>query len=161
MKRFSPQMETVDLFKALSDETRFKLFQLLLTHDLCVGALAYQLKVSEAAVSQHLKQLRKVGLVRGEKRGYWTHYTVEKNRLNELRKILEDLTHLEPGPEGGCVRNVDGTIKRKKGGANVCAFICGHPEKVKGNPKECTPEQIEKCHGTKKRHSCVPKAKKR
>ena len=154
-------METVDLFKALSDETRFKLFQLLLTHDLCVGALAYQLKVSEAAVSQHLKQLRKVGLVKGEKRGYWTHYLVEKNKLNELREILEDLTHLEPGSEGGCVRNRDGTIKRKRGGANVCAFICGPPEKVKGNPKECTPEQMEKCHGTKKSQSRVPRAQKK
>jgi len=154
-------METVDLFKALSDETRFKLLQLLLTNDLCVGALAYQLKISEAAVSQHLKQLRKAGLVKGEKRGYWTHYRVEKNRLNELKKILEDLTRLESRAEGGCVRNIDGKIKRKKKGANVCAFICEHPEKLKGNPKECTPKIIKKCHGTKKSHSYVPKAKKK
>lgn len=154
-------METVDLFKALSDETRFKLLQLLLTNDLCVGALAYQLKISEAAVSQHLKQLREVGLVKGEKRGYWTHYRVEKNRLNELMKILEDLARLEPRPEGGCVRNRDGKIKRKKEGPNVCAFKCEHPEKLKGNPKERTPKQIEKCHGPKKSHSCVPKAKKK
>jgi len=154
-------METVDLFRALSDETRFKLLQLLLTSDLCVGALAYRLKISEAAVSQHLQQLRKVGLVRGEKRGYWTHYMVEKDRLHELGKTLEDLTRLEDHPEGGCIRNRDGKINRKKEGKNMCGYKCQHPEKLKGKPEECTPKQIEKCHGTKKSHPCVPKRKKK
>jgi ArsR family transcriptional regulator len=155
-------METVELFKALSDETRFKLIQLLLTSDLCVGALAYQLKISEAAVSQHLKQLRKVGLVKGEKRGYWTHYMVEKNRLHEVGKILEDLTRLQTHPEGECIRDQEGKINKKKEGATMCACKCEHPEKLKGgDPKKCSPKQIEECHGTKKSHPCVPKAKKK
>jgi len=117
-------MEAVELFKALSDETRFKLLQLLLTSDLCVGALAYQLKISEAAVSQHLKQLRKVGLVKGEKRGYWTHYMVEKNRLSEFGKILEDLIRLEPRPEGRCIRSLGEKINKKKQGTNMYARKC-------------------------------------
>jgi DNA-binding transcriptional ArsR family regulator len=154
-------MESIALFKALSDKTRFKLLQILLTRDLCVGALAYQLQISEAAVSQHLKQLRKVGLVKGEKRGYWTHYMVEKNKLNDLGKILEELTHLASRPETGCLRNVDGKINTKKEGKTMCANKCQHPEKLKGNPKECTPRQIEKCHGSKKNHPCVGKGKKR
>jgi DNA-binding transcriptional ArsR family regulator len=154
-------MESIALFKALSDETRFRLLQLLLTRDLCVGALAYQLKISEAAVSQHLKQLRKVGLVKGEKRGYWTHYLVEKNRLNDLGKILEELTHLAPRPETGCLRNIDGKLNTKKEGKTMCGYKCQHPEKLKGNPKECTPRQIEKCHGSKKNHPCVGKGKKK
>ena len=156
-------METIDLFKALSDETRFKLLQLLLTSDLCVGALAHQLEISEAAVSQHLKQLRKAGLVKGEKRGYWTHYMVEKNRLREVGKILEDLTRLETRPEGECIRNLDGKIKKKKEETSMCACKCEHPEKLKGgDPKKCSPKQIEECHGAKKIHPCcAPKAKKK
>ncbi len=154
-------MESIALLKALSDETRFELLKLLLTRDLCVGALAYQLKISEAAVSQHLKQLRKVGLVRGEKRGYWTHYMVEKNRLKDLGKILEELTHLALRPETGCLRNIDGKLNTKKEGKTMCGYKCQHPEKLKGNPKECTPKQIEKCHGSKKNHPCVGKGKKK
>jgi DNA-binding transcriptional ArsR family regulator len=153
--------ESIALFKALSDETRFRILQILLTRDLCVGALAYQLKISEAAVSQHLQQLRKVGLVKGEKRGYWTHYMVEKNRLKDLGKILEELTHLAPRPETGCLRNLDGKINKKKEGDTMCANKCQHPERLKGNPKECTPRQIEKCHGSKKNHPCVGKGKKK
>jgi ArsR family transcriptional regulator, arsenate/arsenite/antimonite-responsive transcriptional repressor len=72
--------EFVQILKALADETRFNLLNLLLTHDSCVGALARHLKISEAAVSQHEKYLRKAGLVKGEKWGYWTHYPVAKER---------------------------------------------------------------------------------
>lgn len=33
--------------------------------------------------------------------------------------------------------------------------ICQYPEHLKRNPKECTPEQIEQCHGTKRDHPCL------
>lgn len=32
--------------------------------------------------------------------------------------------------------------------------FCKHPERLKGKPFNCSPEQIEKCHGKKKEHSC-------
>lgn len=31
---------------------------------------------------------------------------------------------------------------------------CKHPEKLKGKPGECSPEQIKECHGDEKEHSC-------
>lgn len=74
-------MELVNVLKALSDEIRYKLVNLLLKNDLCVGALATRLKISESAVSQHLKVLRNAGIVRGDKRGYYTHYYVDRDIL--------------------------------------------------------------------------------
>ncbi len=35
---------------------------------------------------------------------------------------------------------------------------CQHPEKLKGKPEECTPEQIRECHGEGKEHPCADKA---
>jgi len=32
---------------------------------------------------------------------------------------------------------------------------CEHPERLKGKPGECSPEQITECHGDVKEHSCV------
>ena len=84
--------EIVLLLKALADETRYKIISLLLSHDFCVGALAKRLQISDAAVSQHLQVLRKAGLVKGEKKGYWTHYTVQKNVLNKVADSLRKLT---------------------------------------------------------------------
>ena len=31
---------------------------------------------------------------------------------------------------------------------------CQHPERLKGKPGECSPEQIKGCHGDVKQHSC-------
>ncbi|MGB9697919.1 MAG: ArsR/SmtB family transcription factor [Thermodesulfobacteriota bacterium] len=149
------------LLKSLADETRLELLKLLLTRDLCVGALAYQLQISEAAVSQHLQQLRKAGLVRGEKRGYWTHYFVEKDKLLELARALEEMTALRPLPELGCIRLAGGKIKRPKEELKMCASKCQYPEKLKGKPEECSPEQIKKCHGSTKKHPCTGKKGKK
>jgi hypothetical protein len=33
--------------------------------------------------------------------------------------------------------------------------ICQKPENLKGEPTECTPEQIEQCHGGVKDHPCI------
>jgi DNA-binding transcriptional ArsR family regulator len=145
--------ELVQVLKTLSDETRFELIKLLLTHDLCVGALAHCLGISDAAVSQHLKQLREVGLVKGEKRGYWTHYIVDRNKFNELAEALKGLTSLPPCPEGVCIRKPNQKINSKNEGAKMCDYKCQPPEKLKGKPEECTPEQIKECHGDKE-HPC-------
>lgn len=79
--------ETVRIFKALADETRLRLVRLLAeqTPDgaLCVGALARHLGVSQSAVSQHLAVLRAAGLVVDERRGYFVHYRVDRDRLVE------------------------------------------------------------------------------
>lgn len=154
-------MELSTAFKALSDESRFKLVNLLLTHDFCVGALAHHLKISEAAVSQHLRQLREVGLVKGEKRGYWTHYLVDKVKLSELAEALRNLTELPPCPEGLCGRNLNRKTNCRKEDTKMCDCKCQHPEKLKGKPQDCTPEQIEKCHGTGNDHPCTPKEEKK
>jgi ArsR family transcriptional regulator len=150
-------MELAKVFKALSDESRFKLVNLLLTHDFCVGALAHHLKITEAAVSQHLKQLREVGLVKGEKRGYWTHYTIDKGKLKVLAQALRNLTELPLCPEGLCSRNLNQETDCRKGRKKMCDCKCQHPEKLKGKPEECTTKQIEKCHGKAAKHPCVPK----
>ncbi len=33
---------------------------------------------------------------------------------------------------------------------------CDHPERLKGSPGECTPEQIRECHGGTDEHPCAP-----
>ncbi len=51
-------------FGALGDKTRYRLFEMLGTKpDICVGELAHELRISSAAVSQHMKILADAGLV--------------------------------------------------------------------------------------------------
>ena len=83
--------EWLKKLKIVTDPTRFNILQLLLSHDFCVSTLARQLKLSEAAVSQHLQILRKYGLVSGDKRGYYTHYRVNRAIFRELAENLQEL----------------------------------------------------------------------
>ena len=90
-----------DLFKALSDPTRLRLVKLLLDQTivfcgggcddrnfLCVGALANKLEVTQSAVSQHLRVLRQAGLVIGERRGTFMHYSINPEGVERFRSII-------------------------------------------------------------------------
>lgn len=147
--------------KALADETRLKLIQLLLDQNLCGRALAQHLGISEAAVSQHLKVLKEAGVVAGEKRGYWTHYTIEKNALEMVIAELQGITLQSPISNRSCHRVRAGN--RGSSGKEVktmCQSCCERPEKLEGKPEECTPEQIRECHGDVKEHPCTKEKKK-
>lgn len=84
--------ELTEIFKALSDPTRLRLVKLLSANEgaLCVNALADKLEVSQSAVSQHLRVLRQAGLVRGERRGYFVHYSLDSDRLEQYKARLRE-----------------------------------------------------------------------
>ena len=94
-------LETLsDIYKALADPTRLRLLKLLSNQSvvhcggecsgdvfLCVGALADKLSVTQSAVSQHLRILRQAGLVRGERRGAYMHYSLSEEGFNRYRTL--------------------------------------------------------------------------
>lgn len=87
-------MENMSLaLKVLGDANRLKLIQLLMEHNYCVTALSKSLSITEAAVSQHLRILRKYEIVTGEKRGYYTHYVVNRSKLNEIALSLQAIAN--------------------------------------------------------------------
>jgi ArsR family transcriptional regulator len=145
--------------KALAEETRLKLLNLLLTQDLCGKALAHRLGISEAAVSQHLKILKEAGLVDGGKRGYWNHYSVENKRLEGIVQEFLMMAHQSASSSSHC-RRIQAEKKALKGKeirTMCCAPCCERPIKLKEKPEKCSPEQIKQCHGHEKDHPCVPK----
>jgi len=84
--------EQAALFRALADPTRLRLMKLLCQqHEpsaLCVNALAYRLGISQSAVSQHLRVLKALKLVKGERRGYRVHYFINEDEVNHLRTLI-------------------------------------------------------------------------
>ncbi len=143
------------ILKALSDETRIRLLRLLLTEVLCGKALAQRLGISDAAVSQHLRVLKEAGLVEGEKRGYWNHYSVQGKALEGVIREIERLASQSTVSAGRCLRMH--AIRKGCEGKEVkamCQCCCERPEKLKSKPEECTPEQIRECHGEVKPHPC-------
>lgn len=88
-------MELTVVLKAISDETRMKIIRLLLEHDYCVRGLAKRLNISESAVSQHVKVLKELDILIGNKRGYYIHYEVDRLMLHAIAKELEQLANIK------------------------------------------------------------------
>lgn len=82
---FEPDFVETDkiarVFKVLSVETRVRIVVLLKGRSLCVNALARTLKITPAAVSQHLRVLRDAGVVVADKQGYFVHYRANEATL--------------------------------------------------------------------------------
>jgi ArsR family transcriptional regulator len=87
------------IFGALADPTRLKLVKLLCRQRepdaLCVNALSALLGVTQSAVSQHLRVLRVIGLVRRERRGYHIHYFINLEALERYRKLASEALRIE------------------------------------------------------------------
>ena len=84
--------EQAVVFSALADPTRLRLVKLLCrqrdSHALCVNALAGLLGVTQSAVSQHLRILKSIGLVKGERQGYHIHYFINSDALERCRNLV-------------------------------------------------------------------------
>lgn len=79
-------------FKALGDLTRLQIIYLLSMDNsgtLGVSELAARLKISQPAVSQHLKTLKAEGLVESRREGFYIYYTVNRERMVEFRDHFE------------------------------------------------------------------------
>ena len=79
------------LFAALADPTRRQVFELVRTHNYTVGELAVGLKITQPAVSQHLRVLRSANLVIDRREGARRYYRPNPEGLAELRKYVESL----------------------------------------------------------------------
>ena len=80
--------EAADLFKILSVDKRIDIIEHLKNDNMNVNALAETLGITPSAVSQHLRVLRSAGLVTDERRGYWVHYSLNREALEECRQRL-------------------------------------------------------------------------
>jgi DNA-binding transcriptional ArsR family regulator len=75
-------------FKVLSVETRIKIIELLKAGVLSVNAIAEALRISQSAISQHLRVLKQAGLVTDERKGYHIFYSLNKDKLDKYQQDL-------------------------------------------------------------------------
>jgi len=76
------------IFRALSDQTRLRILNLLRGGELCVCHLVAVLGVPQPTASRHLSYLRKVGLVVVRKDGLWSHYRLSPTRGKSHKMLL-------------------------------------------------------------------------
>ncbi|KUG24774.1 arsenical resistance operon repressor [hydrocarbon metagenome] len=81
-----------DITKALSHPARIRILKILTELNSCmVGSLVDQLPLAQATVSQHLKELKRVGLISGEIDGPKICYCVNNKVLQKAKNQLDKL----------------------------------------------------------------------
>jgi len=79
------------VMKALSSEPRLKILGLVKDRAVCVNMIASKLGMKQSAVSQHLRVMKEVGILKAEKRGYWVHYSVDMKSVERWRAAVDGL----------------------------------------------------------------------
>jgi ArsR family transcriptional regulator len=79
------------LMKALGDETRVKIFDMLSCGELCACRILEEFKITQPTLSYHMKILCDSGLVDGRRDGVWMKYSINKNGLNTLKDLFDDI----------------------------------------------------------------------
>jgi DNA-binding transcriptional ArsR family regulator len=82
-----------DTFQALGDTSRIRIVWVLSKGEHCVGDLAQLLKMSQPAVSHHLRTLRNLRLVRIRRDGRTSYYSLDDSHINRL--LHEGIEHVE------------------------------------------------------------------
>ncbi|MBP2627596.1 MAG: aseR 2 [Firmicutes bacterium] len=93
-------MDIIEVLKALADETRVRILNVLYKETLCVCDLEEILKISQSNASRHLAKLRNARLIISEKQAQWVYYRVDEKILERYSFLKELLAkELDKSPQ--------------------------------------------------------------
>jgi DNA-binding transcriptional ArsR family regulator len=78
-------------FRALGDETRLRLLELMVDGERSVAELMDVTGLGQSLVSHHLRTLRDAGLVVTRRDGRWIFYDIASGAMASVRSVLADL----------------------------------------------------------------------
>lgn len=78
------------LLRAVGNSTRRSILSIVWENDLAAGDIAAQIDLAAASVSEHLKVLRKAGLVTVDKQGTSWIYRAERSAITRLLELLRN-----------------------------------------------------------------------
>jgi DNA-binding transcriptional ArsR family regulator len=80
-----------DWAKVLSHPARIKILKILAQKNVCIcGDIVDLMPLAQATVSQHLKELKRVGFIKGEIEGPKICYCIDNSILDEAQKKLNE-----------------------------------------------------------------------
>jgi ArsR family transcriptional regulator len=86
------EVQIAKFAKALSHPARVAILQLLIQKQSCIcGDIVDELPIAQSTVSQHLKELKQAGLIKGNIDGASTCYCVDTEQLQNAKDILNQL----------------------------------------------------------------------
>lgn len=83
-------IECAKILKALGEDTRIQIFEMLRNGKLCACNLLDKLNITQPTLSHHMKLLCDCGIIVAEKDWKWTYYSINCDKLNQLLVYLSN-----------------------------------------------------------------------
>lgn len=101
---FTPKENKIALYaKAFAHPARIAILKLLINKQNCVcGDIVDELPLSQSTVSQHLKELKEIGLIKGEISGAKICYCIDAKEWEIAKKYLNELFDLQIKVNNNC-----------------------------------------------------------
>jgi ArsR family transcriptional regulator, arsenate/arsenite/antimonite-responsive transcriptional repressor len=98
------QNELAILAKALGHPARIAIIEYILKVNSCIcGDIVNELPLAQPTVSQHLKELKNAGLIKGSVEGNAICYCIDENGFEKIKPFFENITvHLEKKKTNCC-----------------------------------------------------------
>lgn len=82
----------VNIFKALSDETRLRILSLIWNDEMCVCEIEDCLGLTQSNASRHLTTLKTAGILSSSKQAQWAYYRLNEDFCKNNQKLFDYLT---------------------------------------------------------------------
>ncbi|WP_440956566.1 ArsR/SmtB family transcription factor [Methanosarcina sp. Mfa9] len=82
--------ENVQLFKALSEETRYKIIKVLLDGERCACEIPDLIDKTQSNTSMHLAKLQNWGIIKVRKDGKMRLYSIDNEKVRKVLEVLEE-----------------------------------------------------------------------
>ncbi len=97
------QNELAIMTKALGHPARVAIIEYLLRVDACIcGDIVNELPLAQPTVSQHLKELKNAGLIKGSIEGKAICYCVDERGMDKLKSFFGHITHQLERKKNNC-----------------------------------------------------------
>ena len=88
------------IFKALGDENRLQILEILRSGEKCACKLLDELHITQSTLSHHMKILCDAQIVVGRKEGKWVHYSIDEAGSKRAQMLLrQQLTVTKSGKQ--------------------------------------------------------------
>lgn len=86
-------MDLIEILKALADETRLRIINILQNGEYCVCDVESVLNLTQSNASKHLNKLKSTKIITATKKAQWVYYSINRNTLKDYPFIEELFTN--------------------------------------------------------------------
>lgn len=117
-------MDFINIMKALSDETRLRMLNILKNGELCVCEIEILLDINQSNASRHLNKLTNAGIVEYYKKAQYVYYKLKDDLLREYT-FISDILYKETIKIEKCKKDTSRLEEYKASGMTCDDLKCG------------------------------------